>query len=41
MIAVTEDQCLHQIYLDEQFGSMENITTKKAEEDKKKYDRHS
>lgn len=34
--SVTEDQCLHQIYLDEQFGSMENITTKKAEEDKKK-----
>lgn len=37
-IVVTEEQCLHQIYLDEQFGSMETITTKKAEEDKKKYD---
>lgn len=35
---VTEDQCLNQIYLDEQFGGQDflNPVAKKAEEDKKK-----
>lgn len=37
-IAVTEEQYLHQIYIDEQFGSIEiNSQKKTKEEEKKKY----
>jgi hypothetical protein len=34
---VSEEQCLNQIFLDEQFGAMDNPVAKKAEEDKKRY----
>jgi hypothetical protein len=33
---VSEEQCLNQIFLDEQFGAMDNPVAKKAEEDKKR-----
>lgn len=36
-MAVTEEQCLHQLYIDEQFGGMEaKLKEKEKEEEKKK-----
>ena len=37
-LSVPEEQCLHQIFIDEQFGSLETVTAtgKKAEDDKRK-----